>query len=262
MKHEVKEMRALRKDFLRNISARFFPLALLPLGFLGLSTWSGCATWPDYEAMRKRAETAEKINENLKVRADQLERINEELQAKIRAMEDLKADLAQKEKKIADLQAALQDALAKRYGQVIPIEPGDTGFEVNKATGGIILSADAVTFETGRAVIRESYKPRLMKLAEKIKEADPSGTSLIFVDGYTDRQPVQKTRRINIDNWFLGCRRAHAVMCFLRDKCGLPQERFVLTSWGYLNEIEKGVIKSEKNRRVEIRLIRQQPQEG
>jgi len=252
VEHEVEHM---RKDKTHTKWER--KIVAFPLALIALLLWSGCASLADYDAMRKRAETAETINENLKVRADQLEAINEELKAKLRTLEDLKADLAQKDKRIADLQAALQEALAKRYGDVIPIEPGESGFQVNKETGGVILSADAVTFASGRAEIRESYKPRLRKLAEKIKQADPSGTSLIFVDGHTDRQPVRRTIKVNLDNWFLGCRRAHAVMQFLRDECGIPQSRFVLTSWGWIREIEKGVIKSEKNRRVEIRLLRE-----
>ena len=125
--------------------------------------------------------------------------------------------------------------------------------EVNVRTGGVMLPTD-VTFPSGKATILDAVKPKLRKLADAIGAQDPSFH--VYVDGYTDRQPIKYSGKENPDNWFLGARRAHAVMVFLRDQCGLPQERFVLTSYGYLNEIEPDKVKSAKNRRVEVRLVR------
>ena len=217
----------------------------------------GCISLADYERVKRRAETAEKINKDITQKAEELEARYEDLRAKLRSYSDMKSELAQKDQEIAELRAALKEAVGRGYAQVFPWKGTPGGFSVNPATGGVILDSDAVVlFASGQAGIRKEFESKLQKLADEIRKKDPDGEALIFVDGYTDRQPVVKTKKQNPDNWFLGARRAHAVMRFLRDSCGFPQERFVITSWGYLNEIEKGKIKSSKNRRVEIRLVK------
>jgi flagellar motor protein MotB len=230
------------------------------IGVVGLCSWVvvgfvGCASMADYDSVRQRAEKAEKVVRDLQAKADRLETEYEELKAKLRASGNLPSEIAQRDQRIAELQAALKEMMEKGASSLIAI-PG-TGFQVNERTRGLILEGDAVNFASGRAVIRENYKSKIRGLADAIKKADPDGQALINVDGYTDRQAVDKTKTENLDNWYLGARRAHAVMVFLRDECGFPQERFVLNSFGYLNEIEPGKVNSEKNRRVEIRLIRE-----
>ncbi len=214
----------------------------------------GCVSLPDYDRVKRARDTATKINEDLKRRADQLEQELDDLKAEIRTYGDLKAELERQTQRNTELSAALREALEGRGGAVLPWPATAGEFQVNPQTGGLVLQV-SVYFASGQAAIRENMKPKVRRLAELIREKDPNEDYLIYVDGYTDRQPVKVTKEKNPDNWFLGCRRAHAVMSFLHRECGFPIERFVVTSWGYLNEIEPMKEVSEKNRRVEIRLI-------
>jgi chemotaxis protein MotB len=213
----------------------------------------GCVSLPDYERVKRARDTATEINESLERRADQLEQELDDLKAEMRTYRDLKSQMDGKDQQVAQLRAALQEAL-QRGSTLLPWPAGSTGdFEVNPDTGGIVLPGD-VLFDSGKATIKEGMKGAIKKLAELIKEKDPEERYVISVDGFTDRVPVERTRKENIDNWYLGARRAHAVMFFLYDQCGIPRERFRLTSSGYRHEREK-VRKSARNRRVEIRLV-------
>ena len=211
----------------------------------------GCVSLPDYERAKRRAETAEQINESLERRANQLEQEYDELKAQLRTYGDLKAELADKEQQIAKLGAMLREALERDTASVYQWQ-GNTGeFTVNPVTQGIVLPG-SVYFASGQAVIRERMKPNVQRLADLIRERDPNEEYLIFVDGYTDRQPVKISIEENIDNWFLGCRRANSVFEYLTDTKKLAEDKFVLHSYGYLDEIVKGVRDAKDNRRVEL----------
>ena len=225
-------------------------------GVLCMCAWllvgaAGCVSLADYEKTKQRADTAEKIVADLRRKLDQLEADYERLKAQLRS----RPDVAAYEDEIAQLKAQLRKLIESppvdlsRYS--------DDTIRVNPDTGGLML-ADDVCFDSGKATIKETFKPAIRKVVKQIKAEFPD--HYVFIDGHTDRQPIKRSGAENPDNWYLGLRRAHAIMTFLRDdpECRFDQERLVITSPGYIQPVkgEEGKIDSAKNRRVELRVVK------
>ena len=212
----------------------------------------GCISLVDYERVKTRAETAEKVWQDTKNRADQLEADYDKLKAELRSVSGLRQDLADKDTQVVNLKAQLRQALENRLGGTAIFDfPEGSGFDRSPKNPYAIMLPSNLTFASGKAEIMASYKPKLLQLAALIKKND--ATLLVNIDGYTDRQKIDKSNFL--DNWHLGAMRAHAVARFLWTEGGIPQKRFVVSSFGETNEIEPAKVNSPANRRVEVRLM-------
>ncbi len=137
-----------------------------------------------------------------------------------------------------------------------PVTTEDMDLPINERTGGIML-AESVLFSSGSSTVKKDAGHILRKLAGLLN-SDAHAAYDIRVDGYTDDQPIVKTRNINKDNWFLSVKRAHAVMEKLT-ALGVKQERFIICGYGPKRPVESnkpGRKGNPKNRRVEILLTR------
>jgi flagellar motor protein MotB len=220
-----------------------------------LAGLAGCVSFEDYEKTKLRADTAEKIVADLRRKLEQLEADYERLKAQLRT----RRDVGELEDEIARLKNMIRELTDNPPVDLTRLDlRGMNGVAVNPVTGGLMLEGD-VLFDSGRAVLKESFKPVLRRVAQEIKAKFPD--HYIFLDGHTDRQKIDKSIRENPDNWFLGMRRAHAIMVFLRDdpECKFAQEKFVLTSPGYTQPVkgEENKIESRANRRVELRVVKE-----
>ncbi|HAK96109.1 MAG TPA: hypothetical protein DCM87_14230 [Planctomycetes bacterium] len=234
-------------------------MTLRGIGACAMCGWllagaAGCVSLADYEKTKQRADTAEKIVADLRRKLDQLEADYERLKAQLRT----RRDVAELEDEIARLKNMVRELTENPPVDLTRLDLRGLGpVAVNPDTGGLMLEDDVV-FDSGRATLKETFKPVLRRVAQEIKAKFPG--HYIFVDGHTDRQKIDKSARENPDNWYLGMRRAHAIMAFLRDdpECKFDQEKFVITSPGYTQPVkgEEKKIESRANRRVELRVVK------
>ena len=216
---------------------------------------AGCVSLQDYENAKRRAEAAEQVNRDLQTKSSRLLADYERLQGLLSARTGDKDLIAQLTEENAELKAKIRELVDRPIDDLVGIK-GVAGMQVNPETGGLILPADML-FASGQAVLKRDHEGTLKQVAAEVKRyLDDDAERLLFIDGYTDEEPVTKTVRENLDNWFLGARRAHAVMAFLRDECGIAQPRMVIAGMGHLNPIlvKAGVKQIRENRRVELRV--------
>lgn len=195
----------------------------------------------EYQDVQKKFESVVSENKKFRERNQQLMESQQALRGQIQAIED-KLHIAQEEA------LHLRDAVDKEA------PPKEVGFTTNPKTSGIILS-DTFLFTPGNSELSGEGKNLLKQLAENLNAPEYKNL-LIRVDGHTDSTPVVKTKHVNIDNWFLGARRAHQVLTFLKES-GIEKNRLSLASFGEyapLVEEKEGEVNPE-NRRVEIILM-------
>ena len=123
------------------------------------------------------------------------------------------------QKEIADRDAKireLQTNLTRGSGASGAADPSLAGIEATyDAKAGTLtvnLPGD-VLFDAGKATLKPTALGTLDKVASAIKK-DYSGKA-VRVDGYTDSDPITKTRNQWDDNWDLSYGRAKSVMQYL-----------------------------------------------
>lgn len=185
-------------------------------------------------------------------------RQNRELQAKNRQLEgerDSRADpsqvttlqqqLSQRDAQIADLQSQLR---APQPGAAAPANESLSGIDVTRDERAGTMTVNVpgdVLFPPGKADLKESSKATLNKIAGFIKK-DYSGKKLI-VQGYTDRDPISRTKDQWTDNLDLSAARARAVAAYLGQQ-GIDTKKVGLQAYGDTSPKTS----KEKSRRVEI----------
>ena len=120
-------------------------------------------------------------------------------------------------------------------------------YDAKAGTLTVNLPGD-VLFDAGKAVLKPSAMGTLDKIAAAIKK-DYSGRA-IKVDGYTDSDPITKTRDQWDDNWDLSYGRAKSVMQYLISH-GVDQHALSVVANG--SNKPKGTKPS--SRRVEIVVV-------
>ena len=187
---------------------------------------------------------------------DALYRQVRELQAKNRQLEterdarvdpdkfqEAQATIAQRDQQIADLQNQL------RQPQSNSAPANDlAGIEVTKdeKAGTVTVNVPGdVLFAPGKADLKESAKSTLNKIANAVKK-DYGGKKLL-VQGYTDRDPISRTKDKWEDNLDLSAARARAVRNYLSEQ-GVDTKKVGLQAYG--DTSPRG--SKEKSRRVEI----------
>jgi len=206
----------------------------------------GCVGVPaeQFDALKEEKERVERDLDTARTRISKLETENEILRSRLEGKE---AEIRAAQQMLEELK---KEAEQRPQEEVLKPE----GWRINPKTGGIVLEAK-ILFPLGSAKLTEKGK-RVLKRLARILNSPKYRKYLVRVDGHTDRTPVVKTKKENIDNWFLSARRAHSVLVELK-KLGVAPERLFLCGWGPNRPIapndESG--KNPKNRRVEIVLI-------
>ena len=184
---------------------------------------------------------------------------NRELQAKLsesdmklrstpdtsQQMANMQQELSARDAKIAELQAQLANPAPNT-----PVEESNLlkGIEVTRderaGTMTVNLPGD-VLFSSGSAELKSSAKGTLDKISAAIKK-DYNGKRVI-VQGYTDTDPISKTKDKWQDNLDLSAGRARAVAKYLTQQ-GIDSKHVGLQAYG--DTIAKG--SKDRSRRVEI----------
>jgi flagellar motor protein MotB len=163
----------------------------------------------------------------------------------------LQGQLAEKDKQLADMQAQLNKPAA---GEVAPSNNADGSF------GGITVTRDTragtitvnvpgdVLFASGDAALKSSAKATLGKIAGVLKKQ--FGGKKLLVDGFTDTDPITRTKDKWKDNLDLSAARARAVAAALAED-GIARSQIGVRAFG--DTAPRG--SKAQSRRVEIVVV-------
>ena len=162
----------------------------------------------------------------------------------------LQGALADRDKQISDLQSQLSKPAA---GTTPPPESGGlSGITVSRddKAGTITVNVPGdVLFASGDATLKKSAEATLDKISGLIKK-DFSGKKLI-VNGFTDTDPITRTKDKWKDNLDLSAARARSVAGYLTEKGGFGKGNVGLRAYG--DTMPKS--SKDKSRRVEIVVV-------
>jgi len=168
---------------------------------------------------------------------------------------ELKNQLVDYEVKLAEANSAVIDASAS----VGALEPADGGFFQTTAPGvqvgrrgglDVIIVDSSVTFASGRADLTEGGKAALDSVAGTL--VGQFADDLYWIEGHTDNDPIKRSKFSS--NRELSLARASAVLHYLVEQRGVPDESFVVAGHGQYRPLaENGTVDGKAaNRRVEI----------
>jgi len=181
--------------------------------------------------------------------------VNAEL-ANARSREaQLMVQMDAKDMQLMTLKTENDDLKAKRGGGVVPPGPthpvrsGDESVLYSETVGSDVL------FEPGKATLTAAGRARLDTIASTIKSKYPGMT--VRVKGYTDSDPIVKTRNLWKDNLDLSANRAMEVTRHLWSK-GISAEHVETVAMGATHFVGPNTTKTGKasNRRVVIVVVK------
>ena len=158
------------------------------------------------------------------------------------------ADLEQRLNAIDAEQNARIDAIGQTARDALDRANAAHKLAEGKFLFSTTLSDDGVTFSSGKAVLSEEGKGRLIQLAEQLK-ADNKNV-YVEIQGHTDNVGT------DAQNMAVGLRRAEAVRLFL-SKQGVPLNRMSSISYGEAAPIAPNTTRAGRtaNRRVAIMVL-------
>jgi flagellar motor protein MotB len=190
---------------------------------------------------KQNRELQERLNEDdAKLRAANAASVNAADPAALTAAQ---SEIAALNQKIAELQANLQ---APQAGG--PAQPGLSGIQAtyDAAAGTLTVNLPGdVLFDSGKAVVKGSAQPTLEKIIAAVNK-DYRGKR-ILIEGYTDTDPISRSRDQWDDNWDLSYGRAKAVEQYLTSH-GVDAKHVAIVA----NGPNKSKSTKPASRRVEI----------
>jgi len=174
---------------------------------------------------------------------------------------DLYTQLDAKDLQLKQAQDDLDNCRSKLAALQSPQEPTRQGTNATAsgwertAYGDRVTVGSDILFSAGRASLTTAGKTALNKIA-----ADLKGTYAglpVRVYGYTDSDPIRKTKNLWKDNLDLSANRAMAITRQLQSM-GISAEQIETIAMGETNPVASNATKAgkAKNRRVEIIVIR------
>jgi chemotaxis protein MotB len=134
-------------------------------------------------------------------------------------------------------------------------ELDQVGVSYGMRDGHMVLSIPAsITFASGKAELSSDGQAALKKVAATLKREYPGAR--FSVEGHTDADPIKKSGFAS--NRDLSVARAMAVLRYLVENCGIPDEDCIVAGHGQYDPVAANKKDSEKakNRRVEIVVLR------
>jgi outer membrane protein OmpA-like peptidoglycan-associated protein len=201
------------------------------------------------EAMTKERDGLITRNRDLQMELEQGKAKETELQ---QALASRDASLAAKDREIASLKTAKPPVAAP--GGTAKAGSTASGWEKGVTADKIEVGSDLL-FASGQATLTAAGKAALDKVADDIKAH--YGSLPVRVYGYTDSDPIVKTKNLWQDNLDLSANRAMAVTRYLVSK-GVSASRIETVAMGEWHPAiaNSTAANKAKNRRVEIMVIK------
>ncbi|MCD4699960.1 MAG: OmpA family protein [Phycisphaerae bacterium] len=135
-----------------------------------------------------------------------------------------------------------------------PKSPVPAGWQ-ETATGAKVTLASDILFAAGRARLSKQGTARLGQIVVTIKATYPD--SIVRVYGFTDTDPIKKTKKLWADNLDLSSNRAMAVVRLLQ-KSGIQAGKLEAIGMGETHPVASNKTREDKarNRRVEIVVVK------
>jgi chemotaxis protein MotB len=208
---------------------------------------AGLTAVQQQELTQAKALAAKRLEEKLKAQARLADKQAKDKANRItidqKSLDELVAAriAAQKQRKLEQSAKLISKALGQeiRSGSV----------DVETAGQKIIIRVrEKASFGSGRAELKEGFRPILARVAEILKGTDGK----IIVAGHTDNVPIY-TERFR-SNWELSAARAVSVAHEMMLATNIPDERFLIQGFADTEPVAKNDTPANraKNRRVEI----------
>jgi outer membrane protein OmpA-like peptidoglycan-associated protein len=163
-------------------------------------------------------------------------------------MQAMQQQIAERDAKIADLQNQLRQPPPVAAGQPAPAANDLQGIEVTRdekaGTVTVNLPGD-VLFNSGQSELKSSAKTTLNKVAAALQKDYPG--KRVIVKGYTDTDPISRTKDKYKDNLDLSAERARTVAEYLHEQ-GISNKQLGLQAYGDTMPRKS----KDRSRRVEI----------
>lgn len=220
-----------------------------------LVSGTGCSVLRDMGFESRGARLARKYREESMQLASKTEELETRLASSQSERDKIQGKLSQVEKDRAEMLARLsasREGVAAARLNKLASDLGALGRPIVGPHGnkGVRLASDLL-FDPGKVEVKKTAIPVLTKVAALIKQLDSSVT--VFIDGHTDSDPLNVTKKLYHNNYGLGAARANAVAKKLVE-LGAPRERISTRSFGQDNPIASNstAVGKAQNRRVEI----------
>jgi outer membrane protein OmpA-like peptidoglycan-associated protein len=165
----------------------------------------------------------------------------------------MQGEIANRDAKIAELENALKNAAADQPAPAAANTGGnkigglETTYDAKAGTVTVNVPGD-VLFASGQAELKSSAQTTLNKIVAAIKKDYAS--KKVYVDGYTDTDPISRTKEKWEDNLDLSAARARAVTKYLTSN-GLSASQVSPRAMG----ATAPKASKDKSRRVEIVVV-------
>ncbi|MDZ4831945.1 MAG: OmpA family protein [Phycisphaerae bacterium] len=146
---------------------------------------------------------------------------------------------------------AATGAMSGPGGGASPALPKDLppGVTARVEGNSIVLDIPGdVLFDAGKATLKSDAKKTLDQVAKSVKASYPG--KKLSVEGFTDADPISKSKKNFADNWELGYERARAVGKYLVGK-GFTESQFRYVTYG----ATEPKTSKKSSRRVEISIV-------
>lgn len=187
---------------------------------------------------------------NLSQKVEQLTREKEDL---MRQNTQLRTELAECEAKRTTMEQERQNRPMKTQERSneyqLPDDLKSAGVNLKRRGRDTVIEIPSdLFFPSGVSKLSGNGDKTLRRLAEIVKKRYPQ--AFIRIEGHTDSDPIRRTKSVYHCNWDLSFERAHSVLHFLIQKCGLDARRVACDS--YAQYQPEDARNKARNRRVEL----------
>ena len=225
-----------------NLKTRSKMLGLLLT--IGISALTGCNNYKEQIAMQN--------NEIDKLQASNAR--NEKLLLETKRKNTLlRTDIAEKNRLLVGKEIEIRKLKDQKAKPADKGTEAPTGWEKGKYGDRVSIKSDLL-FASGSAKLTTSGRSVISRIASQLKQSYPGKTVRVY--GYTDSDPIRRTKHLWADNLDLSANRAMAVSRYLNSR-GINKGNIETIAMGATNFVASNKTKSNKkrNRRVEIYVI-------
>jgi len=167
---------------------------------------------------------------------------------------DLTAQLDSKNTDLLSMTAERDQWKAKAQDVATRPGPAPAGWQTTATGAKITLSSD-ILFASGKATLSSRGLAEVRKVAAAIRNTYPTGRVRVY--GFTDSDPIRKTKNLWKNNLDLSFNRAMAVTLQLRN-AGIADDRIETIGMGKTHPVAPNTSAAgkAKNRRVDVVVIK------